>query len=547
MILSYSHYNGGDMNRKLNLLLAGIFFGGMALSGCNMPTTTTCPTADLQAVALGSPAMWAIVDTLSPTLTWTYPDPSCNPEGYRIDLHTGPLFTDDLSGGTGNPSTSWSPGSPLQPGREYSWAIRPINGTTLGPIAGYRYFFTGPMCATAALSAPSLIEPADGSEVNELYPSLKWQYLDGCLPEGYRVDLSIDPTFADTSLSGGTGNPSTRWGPGEDLADCTTYFWRTAPINDTTLGPFSSVFSFRTNTGGCAPEPTGSISGVVWVDECPLPLDTSPVPDPLPAGCAETVYGVDGDAIHQPDEDFLDGISVNIGPGDCPMGGPKTTITDPDGAYAFNLLPPGKYCININAADFAGPGAMGHWTLLPSGHEGNTYRSVVLGAGQVLTGQDFAWYQDAGPTPTPVDTFTPTLVATFTPTLVGLNFTPNLNANCRFGPDPLFNIVDVAMKGTPYLLDGQNQAHTWYRIMLSELRGCWVLASSGVASGDVSNLRVLVEPKLPTFTPTRVPTDTPTKVPPVECKRYTDEKSCEAQTACEWVPAVTTPGFCRNK
>ncbi len=223
------------MKQKWIFVAAGSTLLLLALNGCG-PTLPTCATGSLQAPVLASPAMWELVGSLSPTLSWTYPDATCNPEGYAIDLSTGPFFTDDLGGGTGNPSLAWSPGSPLQPGKEYKWGVQAINGTTLGPYAGSHYFFTGPMCDTAALSAPVLFEPADGAVITELEPSLIWEYMDGCLPQGYRVDLSVDPTFADTSLSGGTGNPSTRWGPGAPLADCTTYFWKIAPINDTTLG-----------------------------------------------------------------------------------------------------------------------------------------------------------------------------------------------------------------------------------------------------------------------------------------------------------------------
>ena len=500
------------------------------LGGCNLGKPT-CPTPGLQAVTLGSPAMWEILSSLTPTLSWSYPDTSCNPEGYRIELRTGPLFTDDLSGGTGNPSTTWSPGSPLQPGKEYEWAVSPINGTTLGPIAGYRYFFTGPMCDPASLHAPALLSPDNGAAVTDLSSSLIWQYPDACLPQGYTVNLSTDPTFADTSLNGGTGNPTTRWGPAHPLTDCTTYFWRIAPMNGTTLGPFSDVNSFHTNAAGtCAPQASATIQGVLWYDQCSLPLDTSPVPNPLPAGCIVDSYGVDADGVHQPGEPFMTGITVNLGPGDCPVGGPLSTVTDASGAYAFTGLTPGKYCINVNAASFVGPGGTGHWSLIPSGHEGNTYRAVTLGPGQVLNGQDFAWYQYSGPTPTPVVSLTPTPtpVVSLTPTPVGFSFVPNLNANCHAGPDLIFDVLGVAMKGTNYPLDGRNAESTWLRIMLKANLGCWVLSTSGTASGDLSGLRVLISP----------PTPTPTTV--VDCSAYTNRETCEAHPVCQWKQSSTT-------
>jgi hypothetical protein len=260
-------------------ILAGALLLLIILSGC----TPTCSNASLQAPVQTGPAMWSVVDSLLPSLSWSYPDTSCNPQGYAIDLKTGPFFTDDLGGGTGNPSTSWSPGSPLQPGKEYSWGVQAINETTLGPYAGYDYFFTGPMCETASLAAPTLLQPANNEVITDLNPTLIWQYPDSCLPQGYRVDLSIYNDFADTSLSGGTGNPSTRWGPGEPLTDCMVYFWKIAPINNTTLGPVSGVFSFSTDiNGSCAtPTPLGPSPTPVEPTFTPTAVDPTFTPTPV--------------------------------------------------------------------------------------------------------------------------------------------------------------------------------------------------------------------------------------------------------------------------
>jgi len=291
------------------------------------------------------------------------------------------------------------------------------------------------MCPTASLHAPALLAPADGAVISALDPTLTWEYPDSCVPQGYRIDLSTDPTFADTSLSGGTGNPSTSWGPAHPLADCTTYFWKVAPINDITLGPASGVFVFHTNASGtCGPETPASLSGQVWLDQCSVAMDASPVPSPLPAGCVVDSYGVDADGIHQAGEPYVFGMAVNLGPGDCPVGGPMSTTTDSSGAFAFTGLTPGKYCLNVNGVSIVGLGGSGHWTLVPGGHEANSYRSILLGPGENLTGQDFAWYTEGGPTPTPVPTLvpsiTPTLVPSFTPTVVpGLAFNPKVTPN----------------------------------------------------------------------------------------------------------------------
>ncbi len=137
-------------------------------------------------------------------------------------------------------------------------------------------------------------------------------------------------------------------------------------------------------------------------------------------------------------------------------------------------------------------------------------------------------------TPTPVDP-TPTPVPTSTPTPVSFVFTPNINAYCRPGPDPVFGYIEIAMAGQPYLMDGRNLDSSWFRIMISPSMGCWVRANAGTPSGDTSGLRVLAD----------VPTPTPTPVP--FCSNFTDEKSCNAQPACQWIPATTRPAYCGSK
>jgi hypothetical protein len=389
------------MKYRIITILAGLILLLPMIAGCTPSGgKPTCPTGSLMAPILTDPPMWSVVDSLSPSLHWLYPDDSCNPQGYAIHLKTGPFFADSLGGGTGNPSTSWSPGSPLLPGKEYSWGVQAINGTSLGPYGGNDYFFTGPMCETAALVAPVLLQPAYNSEITDLNPTLIWEYPNPCLPEGYRVDLSKDITFADTSLSGGTGNPSTRWGPGDPLEDCTVFFWKISPINGTTLGPVSEIFAFRTNTTGSCPTPT--------------PVGPSPTP--------------------------------------------------------------------VNPTS----------------------------------------------TPTPVD-------PTFTPTPVPAVFYPGFNAYCRSGDDTSFPWFDIAMKGIAYPIDGRNFENTWLRIMITNSRGCWVLASSGSASLDTTKLRVLAD--VPTLTPTPVP----------YCRSFTDAKSCESHTICKWYTSAVAAPYCGNK
>jgi hypothetical protein len=112
-------------------------------------------------------------------------------------------------------------------------------------------------------------------------------------------------------------------------------------------------------------------------------------------------------------------------------------------------------------------------------------------------------------------------------------FIPNTNANCRSGPDLSFPVVQVTLKGQSYFLDGQNLAHTWFRIMWNSSLGCWLPATAGAPNVDTSGLRILAD------VPTLVPTFTPTAV--VSCGSFTDQPACSAQPACQWVQNLAFP------
>jgi hypothetical protein len=72
------------------------------LTGCSLPLPT-CPTESLQQVTLVSPAQTSVVDSLNPTLEWTYPSTECAPEGYAITLWEGSVLVTNIGGGTGKP------------------------------------------------------------------------------------------------------------------------------------------------------------------------------------------------------------------------------------------------------------------------------------------------------------------------------------------------------------------------------------------------------------------------------------------------------------
>ena len=187
------------------------------------------------------------------------------------------------------------------PGVVYYWRVAPINGTTLGPFSGSWRFWIGPTCPTEVLAAPTLDSPADGATVADNPPLFEWTNSLTCDPEGYRIDVSPTADFSDTSLSGGTGNPSTDWFSLE-LADCTTYYWRVAPINGTTLGPFSGSWTFQTDFAGtcsaASPEPTEEATTEATTEATEEPATACGVSDFGPPGPYEPANGVTIDTLN---------------------------------------------------------------------------------------------------------------------------------------------------------------------------------------------------------------------------------------------------------
>ncbi|KAA3645022.1 MAG: hypothetical protein DWQ07_16630 [Chloroflexi bacterium] len=232
------------------------------LGGCPTPVLATCDTADLIAPANDFPTAGDVGVELEPLFDWHYPD-DCTPEGYRIDVTTfgGYDFGETYSGGTGNPSTEWFVGEPLEPATQYEWRAAGINGTTLGPYSTSTSFWTGPICETASLMAPVQNGPANGSRVDNPFPPLSWSYPGECIPELTLLELDVDPAFPGPNLiaAGGLGAPRIGQIPADALLDCTEYHWRVRSENPDGAGPYSPTWSFITDfTGACSVGPAPS-------------------------------------------------------------------------------------------------------------------------------------------------------------------------------------------------------------------------------------------------------------------------------------------------
>jgi hypothetical protein len=506
------------MNSSRYPLIAAVFLIpllAVGLSACDFPTPTpeTCLPADLAKPELGVPANFSLVDTYTPTFTWSYADP-CEPDGYAIQLSTVEDFATGTTEMLTHPTMSWIPGSDLSPATEYWWRVAAYieegGSPALGSFASKRRFYTGPVCDGAELVAPMLDWPGGGETVDTVMPRLDWSYspVEGCVPAGYRIDLSTESEFADTSLSGGTGNPSTRWFPGEDLTDCTLYFWRVAGITDITLGPFTPTQTFYVDTGVCPP--TGVITGYVWHDLCAVPWEGSGV---VPPGCIEMPDGsIEADGVYDDTtEPGIQGVTVHLGAGSCPATGLATDSTNINGAYAFMGLSAGTYCVTADALNDGNDLILipGKWTYYDRGLNPQQLTITIMehhAAPWVNFGWDYQFLPaPALPSPTPVVP---------PKSLEGI---ASVNANCRFGPLFVYDIIDYLSEGQAVTVEGRNFTGTWYWVLRPiKLDHCWAAYNVIELDGDPDLLPIIEPP--PTPTPKPSPTPKPTKAPTKEYK-----------------------------
>ncbi len=118
-----------------------------------------------------------------------------------------------------------------------------------------------------------------------------------------------------------------------------------------------------------------------------------------------------------------------------------------------------------------------------------------------------------------------------------------VDTNCRKGPSTRFGVDDTAFAGVPLEVRARNADGSWLQVMSANLgHVCWIYPDEAPVDGDLGKVPVL-EIEIPEA-------DEPTHTPwPFSCGRYTDQKSCVANSACTWknVGAVAPVYKCVDK
>ena len=233
------------MSKKLFFVYACFALALLGLSAC----TPTCDPASLLPPDLVSPGWSEVLDGSAVTLEWSYPD-SCQPEQYEIKMFLDPdissIAHDQLVAGD---TTTWTPPT-LDLAEEYFWYVRAKVGSSSGHWSSeLRSFFTLPYCDAGDLVEPYTLVPENGGIYDRTrWEPLRWEWpLSTCIPEDYRVEISMDPDFVDTTYNGTTGSPETNFYFGSVPPAATQFWWRVSAFVDGTYGPASYPMTFFSN------------------------------------------------------------------------------------------------------------------------------------------------------------------------------------------------------------------------------------------------------------------------------------------------------------
>ncbi len=146
------------------------------------------------------------------------------------------------------------------------------------------------------------------------------------------------------------------------------------------------------------PTPTpalGSISGILWHEICEFTGGEGGAPVVLGQGCVQYGPGPGDFGPNQVKDGFETGwagVTMRLGAGACPSTGLATAVTNANGAYSFNGLAAGIYCVSYNPL-----GDGNDSILIPGGPtypirgSGGERQTVDLDPGENAASVNFGW------------------------------------------------------------------------------------------------------------------------------------------------------------
>jgi hypothetical protein len=226
-----------------------------------------CAPDELARIAEAAPTD-EVIDDLTPTIQWTYPDSTCRPEGYKITLFTRWWYTFEvvLSDSTVGLEFTVPDDHPLQPATHYDYVVRAVSEGVEGPATFNQFSFdTGPQCSgTGELLPPVLLDPPDMYHLTSPYVVLEWRDPSPCTPASrfYNIQFSESPTF-DTIIyenySGIRNMAFIGWSDADVLPYemCAIYYWRVRAggYETSDYGPWSEPRSMYTDIDRSCLEP----------------------------------------------------------------------------------------------------------------------------------------------------------------------------------------------------------------------------------------------------------------------------------------------------
>jgi len=213
------------------------------------------------APTLVSPANTSSTNDNTPTLDWHN---VTDAEEYQIQIDSNSNFTSPQIDKVGITNSTYTTLSSLSDGTYY-WRVRAKDN--LGNWGGWSsgWSFT---IDTQPPPFPTLLSPADGSEINDNTPMFDWDDVKGVTE--YQIQVDLDNNFTSPGIDK-SGLTSSTYTPASSLAD-ETYYWRVKAKDAAgNLSDWSAIWSITIDTEGpVAPSLISPINGSTINDDTPI-------------------------------------------------------------------------------------------------------------------------------------------------------------------------------------------------------------------------------------------------------------------------------------